>query len=268
MLASGEEWPVALAPSPWRLPADGLEGLGALRQAQWAMATDLGRITRGPGACQQRPAGMRVPGLGERALAAARTAGRCRRRPASGTHPLSGGIKAGQVPQCGHGGDGDGAREPAQGLEGLDPWRQAPGMPRLWQGLRETLEAFGVPGHGQDVCLEDDGLGRCGADPVREPAPLGWPPSGLASRASVVPQPEGCEAPCGALEIAERLLTCAPEVPHGVVLPVRDRDGGQFASAHEAGELGRVTASGVPPGTGLLGHQGGGPHLADLVFCA
>jgi hypothetical protein len=43
-------------------------------------------------------------------------------------HQLSGGLEAWQIAQFRHGRHGHRALDSAQGLEGLDPWRSAPGF--------------------------------------------------------------------------------------------------------------------------------------------
>jgi hypothetical protein len=69
-LSSGDQLPRAFAQAGLRLPTDILDGFGHLLKAQLEMATDLGRIAVCPGAFDQGPAGMRIPGLGDAALTA------------------------------------------------------------------------------------------------------------------------------------------------------------------------------------------------------
>ena len=73
--ASGREVSVPLAQAHLGLPTDVLHGCGELCQSPLEMPAALGRIAVRPGACDQRPAGMGVAGLGDTALTAPLTRG-------------------------------------------------------------------------------------------------------------------------------------------------------------------------------------------------
>lgn len=116
---------------------------------------------------------MGVPGLGDRALPTPLTAGIFRGRQAQVTHELSGGVKAGQIPEVRDDGDRDGTWPPPQGLQGLDHRLKPPGVHLCVERLVETLQTFGGLVQRPAICLEDDVLGRGGTDDVREPAQVG-----------------------------------------------------------------------------------------------
>ena len=80
---------------------------------------------------------------------------------------LSGVIEARQVAQFRHRGHRHGELDAAQGLEGLDHGREAPGLHLLVEFLFQTLEAFGLFGDGLDVFLKDDLLRRVWDRPPR-----------------------------------------------------------------------------------------------------
>ena len=65
----------AWAQPAWGLPAEVLEALRLVLQAQLPRSTDVRWVPRGPGPCDQRPAGLGMPGGGARALVAALTRG-------------------------------------------------------------------------------------------------------------------------------------------------------------------------------------------------
>jgi hypothetical protein len=85
-------------------------------------------------------------------------------------HALSRGLKACPVAQGRHGGHGHGALAPAQGLESLDHWREAPGFDLLVAFACQTSPPFRLCRNGLDVCLQDDRLRRGGTHPGE------WPP--------------------------------------------------------------------------------------------
>lgn len=159
MFAACTEWPVPLTQTDLRLPTDVLEAFWEVFQAAVQMAAHFGRIAIGPSAFDQGTAGMGVAGLRDAALATPFTTRVCRRRQAQGTHELAGGIKTGQIAQLGDDGDGHGALDATQGLEGRDHRGQTPSFHLRAEFLGKTLEAFGVCGDSPNVFLEDDLLG-------------------------------------------------------------------------------------------------------------
>jgi hypothetical protein len=74
----------------------------------------------GPGAFPERATRMRVAGCGARTLPASLATGILRGDQPQEFHELSGMIDACQVAEFSHHGDGHGALDPTQGLEGLD----------------------------------------------------------------------------------------------------------------------------------------------------
>jgi hypothetical protein len=69
VLAPGHQPAVAFAKSHLCFPANILNRLGHFFQSQLQVAANLGRIAVGPRAFNESPAGMGVPGLGDRPLA-------------------------------------------------------------------------------------------------------------------------------------------------------------------------------------------------------
>ncbi len=156
---AGAQRPIAGAQADLSLLTELLDGRGHRLQAPLEMPTDVGRVARGPGAFDQCPAGMGVPRLGDAALTAPVSGGVFRGRQAEITPQRSGGLDTGEVPQVGHGRHGDRTRDATEGLEGVDHWPEPPGVHMRVECVFQALQAFGVFGHGADVCLEDDG--RC-----------------------------------------------------------------------------------------------------------
>jgi hypothetical protein len=150
------------------------------------MPADRGGRAVRPGACDQRPSGRGIPGCGNRPLLAPRTRGRRRREHAQALHERSGSLKARQGAAFRHGGDRTSALHAPQGLAGLDHRVQAPRLHVSWPCLFKTLEAFGVFGHGTDICLQDAVLRRGRADHCREPPERGGAPGGPSRVADIV----------------------------------------------------------------------------------
>jgi hypothetical protein len=71
-------------------------------------------------------------------------------------------LKACQVSQVRHGGHRHGALDTAQGLEGLDHRREAPGFPLLVECVFQTPQVFSLFRNGLDVFLKDHLLSGCG----------------------------------------------------------------------------------------------------------
>jgi hypothetical protein len=182
-----------LTPADRRLPTDVLEAFREGCQAAWQRAAHVGRIARRPSAFAQGPAGRRVAGVRDAALATPFTTGVCRRRQAQVTHELAGGIHTGPSAPCGEAGDGHGALDATQGLEGLDHRGQPPRVHRRVACLCTTREACGGCGDGPNGCLEDAWLGWSRTDPCRAPPAVSRAPSGLARLATSLPEANGCE---------------------------------------------------------------------------
>jgi hypothetical protein len=127
MFSAGDESSIALAPPHLGLPTDSLDRFGELCQTALEMTADLGRIAVGPGAFNQRPAGMGIARLGNAALATTLTTGICRRRQPQITHEVSGDIESGEVAEFCDGGHGYGALDATQALEGVDHRSESPG---------------------------------------------------------------------------------------------------------------------------------------------
>ena len=175
------------------LPADGLDRCGALFQAELEMTTDFGRIAVCPGTFDQGTPGMGIPGLGDAPLLTPPPTGICRGREPKIIHELSGVLEARQVAEFGHRRHRHRALDTAQGLEGLDDRREAPGVHLLMEFEFETAQTFSLCSDGLDVCLKDHVLRRGGTDHLTEPAQVGRTPIGPPCVADIVPQQEGFE---------------------------------------------------------------------------
>jgi hypothetical protein len=113
MFPSGAQLSVAFAQSYRGLPTDILARLGHLLKAPRQMPADCGGGARGPGAFDQRPAGMAVASLSAAALSAPLARRGCRRCETQVVHELSGVIAPGEVAEFGHGGPCDRDLHPA-----------------------------------------------------------------------------------------------------------------------------------------------------------
>jgi hypothetical protein len=71
---------------------------------------------------------MRSARCGDGARTTPLTRGLCCGDQSPAFHECSRGLDAAEVAACRHPGDGHGTRHTAQGLQGLDPWVQAPGF--------------------------------------------------------------------------------------------------------------------------------------------
>jgi hypothetical protein len=229
MFAAGPELPVPLTQADLRLPTDVLEAFREVFQAAWQRAAPVGRIALRPSAFAQGPAGLRVAGFREAALATPFTTGVGRRRQAQVTHERAGGIKPGQLAPCGDEGDGHGALYAPQGLAGLDHRGQTPSVHLLVEGLFQTLEAVGVFGDGPHVCREDAWLGWRRTDHFREPPEVSRAPRDLARMAHILPEEQGFEPSLRRLAVATGLVTGATQVTTGVVFDLWDIDRGQIS---------------------------------------
>ena len=77
MFAAGAQLAVALTPPYQGRPPNVLDDFGRLFQAPLSMATDLGRIASGPGACEKSSTAMGSARFGDRPVSAALPPGRC-----------------------------------------------------------------------------------------------------------------------------------------------------------------------------------------------
>jgi hypothetical protein len=121
VLAASHELSIPFAPADLRLPTEVLDGFGQLFQAQWEMATTLGRIAVRPRPFNQGPAGRAMASLGDAPLGAPWATGLFRGRQAQITYQLSWVGKGREVSQCGAGSDRHGELHAPPSLEGLDP---------------------------------------------------------------------------------------------------------------------------------------------------
>src|SRR2546421_12349511 len=112
-------------------------------------------------------------------------------------HKLSGGIEARQIAQVGYRGHRDRAWDAPQSLAGLDDGLEAPGVHRLGPFVFQTLEAFGLFGHGWALFLKNNVLCWGGTDHLTEPAQGGRTPIGPPRITDIVPEQEGFEAQLG-----------------------------------------------------------------------
>jgi hypothetical protein len=164
LLAACHQVAGAFAQPDWGFPTDVLDNLRLFFAPQWQMSADLGGLAVGPGTFHERPSGMRVASLGDRALVAALPGGICRRDQPQELHQCTWGIKPGQVAKCGDHGDGHRAWHATERLQGFDHRVQTPGLHVLVAFLVETLEALGVVSDRAAICLEHDWLRRSRAD--------------------------------------------------------------------------------------------------------
>jgi hypothetical protein len=258
---------VACAEPYVRLPAAILSGCGALVQTAWPVATALRRRTVRPGACDACVSSLGVPRLGARALTPRLTTGGFRGGQAQVTHERSGVVNARQLPECCDEGDGDGQWPAPEGVKGLDHRLQTPGLHRLVACVFETSPACRVFVHRPDLCLADDWWRRGRTAHVREPAPRGRPPGGLARRADILPQPTRVQPELGGLEIPDGVFTRPAQIAAGVVFELWHRDGREVPRAHEPRQGYGVTPVGVDPVARLFRHQGRGDDPARIAFC-
>jgi hypothetical protein len=124
------------------------------------MPADVRGVARGPGAFEQRTAGMAVARLRDAALSASLARRVCGRRSAQGVQQLSRGLETGEVAACGHGGHRDSALHPAEGLKRLDDRGESPGLRLVCQCLFQTGQPFRVFGDRSEVCVAHELLRR------------------------------------------------------------------------------------------------------------
>jgi hypothetical protein len=196
-------------------------------EPQLYMPTHVGGLAVGPSPFDPGTTGMGIPGFGNGPLPASLTAGVFRGDQTPALHQLPRVLDARQVAECSHGGDGHGALDATQGLERFDDRISTLGCALVVECLLETPQAFRVCMDSPDVFLKDQLLSRGRTDHLREPAPVGRPPGGLARLAEILPQPTRVQPKVGGLEIADGLFTGAAQVPDGCSRNPGDVDRGQ-----------------------------------------
>jgi hypothetical protein len=260
------QFSLALTPSHWCLPAAVLEGLRGRCEPQLYRPTDVGRVARGPGPFDPGPTRRGMPGCGHGPLPAALTPGGFRGDQPQAFHEWPRMLDARQVPQCRHGGDRRRALPAAERLERFDPRMEAPGADRLLACLRKTLKPRCGGIDGVPLCLADAWRRGGGTAEFREPPELSRAPSGASRVTEVVPSQKGVEAQVGRLEVPKGIVTSAGASTDRLICHLRARDRGESPRAHQSGQWHGITAVGLPPGAGLLGHSGGGDHPAARAF--
>ena len=195
---------VSLAQANVGVPTEVLAGCGVLCESPWQVATDVGGITRRPGAFHQHPTGMTMASGGAGALPTPRTRGIFCGDQSHAWHECARGSDAAEVAEGRHQGDGHGTRHTAPRLKGLDPWVQAPGLGRLVACVLSTLETCRMGRDGVDVGLDDDGVRGGGTDHGGEPPEVSRAPRGPtrvttlgSEEARVAPARGGFESPAG-----------------------------------------------------------------------
>jgi hypothetical protein len=247
-------------------PTAGLDDLRAFFQAQLQGSTDFGGLAIGPGAFDQRLAGMGGTGLGHRPVPASLGTGVFRGDQAQEFHECSWRIKACQVAHVGHHGNGHGQLDAAPGLARLNHRGQASRFALGLACLCETLESFGMLLNGTDIFLQDDVLSRCGADDFRQPPEGGRAPMGPAHVTDSLSQQKGFETERGVFEIAAGICTRPGESPDGFIFHRGDRDHGESPRAGEPGQWQGVSAVGCDPIAWFGGDQSGCHDPAVVAF--
>lgn len=164
-------------------------------------------------------------------------------------------LTAGEVAEVCPRGHGDGARDTAQALAGVDHWSEPPGLSLGVQVLRTTRKTGAVCGDRVHVGLHDALRGRGRPDACAAPSEVRRAPGGLARRADIVAQEQRFAPQRGCLESTEGLCTSPAQGPHGCILHRWDRARRQVTRAQESGPLARIPTLGCDPVAGLLGPQ-------------
>jgi hypothetical protein len=230
------------------------------------MAADFGGIARGPGAFDQGTTGMRIAGLGKTALLTPGPTGIFRGREPESMHELAGGLEAREVAQFGHHGHCHRALDRAQGLQGLNGRRPAPGVHLLVERECETPQPCRLGRHGLDVFLKDDLLRQCGTHHLAAPSQVGGTPVGPPGRADIVPQSAGLETQRGRLQIPEGIFPCPTQVAARFIRDGRDRDGREVPGAHAPSQWHGVTPVGFDAVAGFCGHAGRSDDPTEVAF--
>ena len=254
------------AQAPLGVPPERRDGRGSRRHAPLARAAARGRIPVGPRAREEGPAGARVPGVGEAALAAACAPGVGPGGEAARAHERSRVLATGQLTECRHAGDGPRALEAAPRLESLDDGGETPALGLRREGGLQTREPVLRVRNGADGLLEAHRLGGRRADDFRQPASRGRSPGGAARMPALLAQEEGLHTGLGGLAIPDRRLTGAGQVAEGLVRARWARDGRQRAGTPQAGARDGVASIGLAAGPRVRRDQGRGHAPAAPVW--
>ena len=117
-----------------------------------------------------------------------------------------------------------------------------------------------------DIFLKNDLLRGRGTDHFREPPQVGRVPSGPAGGAESVAPHKGLQTALGVFASPDGLCTRPGEVAPGCLWALGALDHREVACASQAGQLSSSSAVRCAPILGLLGHEGGRPHPAGVVF--
>jgi hypothetical protein len=262
LCAAGPQGAGALAQPDVGVPAEVLDQLGWLCEAQGPMTAALGARAGGPGASHKRSSGLDVPSVGARALGASRPGGRGRRDQPQAWQPFAWGITPGQGAHGGAPGDGHRAWPATERLAGVAHRVPTLGVPVLVELLGEPLAACSVCGDRTALCLEDDGRGRRRADDLGEPPEMGRAPMGPADGAANGAAQAGVEAPLGVLALAVGSCTGAGERAQRCLGPGGARHDRESPRACQPCQGPGVSAVGCAAVTSLVGHTCRGHTLA------
>lgn len=266
VLASGEESAGALTPPDLRVPTEVLDHCRGLFPSPWQMSTAFGGLALGPGAFEQRPAGLGVAGCGHRPVPASLGTGVCRGDQAQACHECSGGINAGQVAHVGPQGHGHGPGDAAPGLESRHHRGHVPRGDLNLPCWCETLASCGLRLNGMDLCWKDEWLSRGGADHCCAPPEGGWAPGGSAGGADIVPESARLEAQLGVLASTDGSVARAGAIPAGVICHRGDIDHRESTRAGAPGPWPGVAAVGFDPIAWCVGEQRGCHHPAVVAL--
>ena len=162
--------------------------------------------------------GVSVAGLGDAALAAPVAGGVLRGREPQVGHQFPRSIKAGDVSELGGQDGGAGEFHAAQRLEGLDERIEAPALDGVVQLALQALQALVLLRDGAPVFLEDDLLRRGRAHDAGGPPEMGGVPAGAVLVANVVTEQDRLQPALTPLEILQRIVAAATEIPQRLVL--------------------------------------------------
>jgi hypothetical protein len=127
------------------------------------------------------------------------------------------------------------------------------------QALRQVVDRAAI-------FLEDDVLGRCGADDLREPSERGGTPMGATGIADIVTQQEGFEPDLGRFEVLGGVFTGSSQVTNGFIFEFGDLDRGEITRAPQASELDSVTAVGFDAIASLFRDQRRSDDPTGMAF--
>src|SRR5207249_1594089 len=206
VLAARNQPAVAFAEAYLSFPGDVLDGLGEFFQSLLDGFGDLGGEAVGPGSFDEGASGVTVSGFGDGAEAALVSRGVLAGREAEVGGELAGGVEAGEVADLGEGSDRDGILDAAKRLEGRDEGRETPRGDLLGDHGRDASQSLDELRDGAPIFLEDDLLGRGGADDLGEVTKVGVAPVGLSGVVDAEAEEEGLETELGGFEVLEGIL--------------------------------------------------------------